>query len=266
MKRLLAIVFCFLPFVSCEDVIDLDLNEAEPRLVIDAEIVKSVENDSSVARVRISLTTPFFENEPAFINNAMVTITDSNGAVFTLENTSDGFYSFPDFNPEVNTAYTLQVIYNTEIYSATELLQTVVPLEYIEQDNDGGFLGDEIELKAFYTDPVGEENFYFFEGLGPPGNVRDVFDDEFTNGNQVFALYVTEDLAIGDDVYFYLYGVNEQFYNYMSLLLQQTGGGGPFETQPATVKGNIVNETNLENYPLGYFRISEVSVLSYTVQ
>ena len=54
----------------------------------------------------------------------------------------------------------------------------------------------------------------------------------------------------------------------MFVLLQQTGGqgGGPFSTQPATVRGNIVNETDSSNYPLGYFRISEISQLSYTVQ
>ena len=54
----------------------------------------------------------------------------------------------------------------------------------------------------------------------------------------------------------------------MFILLQQTSdqGGGPFETQPATVRGNIVNQTNPDNYPLGYFRVSEVSTLNYTVQ
>lgn len=266
MKNILSILLCCFLCMSCEEVIDVDLNESEPRLVIDAEILKSIENDSSVARVTLTLTTPFFQDEPAFVNDAEVTITDDNGIVYPLENTADGLYGFPNFNPQPNTAYTLRVMYNEEVYSATEFLQTVVPLEYVEQDNEGGFLGDEIELKTFYTDPAGEKNFYFFEGIGPPGNVYDVFDDEFTDGNLVFAMYVTEDTVPGDNITFYLNGVNEQFYNYMFLLLQQTGGGGPFETQPATVRGNIINETHSNKYPLGYFKISEVSVLTYTVQ
>ena len=77
-----------------------------------------------------------------------------------------------------------------------------------------------------------------------------------------------EDLITGDEVVFNLYGVNEQFYNFMFVLLQQSTdqGSGPFETQPATVRGNIINETNSDNFPLGYFRISEVSTLNYIVQ
>ena len=54
----------------------------------------------------------------------------------------------------------------------------------------------------------------------------------------------------------------------MFILLQQTsdGGGGPFETQPATVRGNCINTTNKENYPLGYFRLSEVDEFTYEIQ
>jgi hypothetical protein len=79
---------------------------------------------------------------------------------------------------------------------------------------------------------------------------------------------LAEDLTEGDIVTFNLFGVDEDFYNFMVVLLQQIddGGGGPFETQPATVKGNILNITNEDNFPLGYFRISEMSTLEYTVQ
>ena len=54
----------------------------------------------------------------------------------------------------------------------------------------------------------------------------------------------------------------------MFILLQQNAadGGGPFETQPATVRGNCINDTNPENFPLGYFRLSEVAELIYTVE
>lgn len=47
-------------------------------------------------------------------------------------------------------------------------------------------------------------------------------------------------------------GISEPFYNYLYILRSQGGnnGGGPFQSQPATVKGNVVNQTNPENYPL----------------
>ena len=54
----------------------------------------------------------------------------------------------------------------------------------------------------------------------------------------------------------------------MFILLQQNNdsGGGPFETKPASVRGNCVNQTNPQNFPLGYFRLSEVVEQIYTIQ
>ncbi len=267
MKKLIVMFLCIGILTSCEDVIDVDLNDTPPKLVVDASITKGF-NDDSVARVFLSTTVPFFDNNVTKVNDAVVMIISSDGTIYNLENTSDGLFSYNSINPMPNLDYTLKIIYKDEIYTATEKLNTVVPLEFVEQRNDGGFSGDDIELKAYFTDPAGEKNYYFFEGISQRGVVLDVYNDEFFNGNTIFGYFLVEDLEPDDNVYFYLHGVNEAFYNYMFILLQQTSnqGGGPFETQPATVRGNIINETNSSNYPLGYFRISEVSVLGYTVQ
>jgi hypothetical protein len=269
MKRILILMVILTTISSsCEEVVEVDLNEIDPRLVIDASIIKDIENGNSTAVVKLSTTTPFFNSGIDYVNNATVTVTNSDGEVFTFEEISDGIFEFNNFDPQSDVAYTLEVVYEGDTYSATETLQTVVPLEYVEQRNDGGFSGEDIELKAFFTDPIGVENYYFFEGLSARGDVYDTFYDEFFDGNPIFGFYLVEDLQQGDEVTFYLHGVNEQFYNFMFVLLQQSTdqSDGPFETQPATVRGNIINESNSENFPLGYFRVSEVSVLSYIVE
>ncbi|PVW13572.1 DUF4249 domain-containing protein [Marixanthomonas spongiae] len=268
MKRVLILIICFGIFTSCEEVVDVDLNEGEPKLVIDAKITKNIEDDSSITRVKLSTTVPFFDSEINLVNGATVTITDEKGTVYTIENTSDGVYEYPGFNPLPNTNYTLEIVYKNEVYTATEQLQPVVPLEFVEQRNDGGFDGESIELKVFFTDPANEENYYFFEAITESGSGYDALEDKFFDGNLIFGFLSTDDLETGDQVTFYLHGTNEQFYNFIFILLQQgsDASGGPFETQPATVRGNLVNETNPDNFPLGYFRISETSVLNYTVQ
>ena len=251
---------------SCEDVIDVDLNDANPRLVIEANINTQVETRDGNSFVKLTTTAPFFSNNIPTVENAIVQISDENGIVFPFAYVEEGYY-YSNFFPQKNIDYTLQVIYNDEIYTATTNLISTASLEYVEQRNDGGFTGDQIELKAYFTDPSGEKNFYFFTGVSERGVHRDVFNDNFFDGNSIFGLYQADDLTAGDQVQFSLYGITEEFYNYIFILLQQTGnGGGPFETQPATVRGNIINETNPENYPLGYFRISELSILNYTVQ
>ena len=68
----------------------------------------------------------------------------------------------------------------------------------------------------------------------------------------------------GDVVDINLLGLSEQYYNYIQLLIQQSGGaGGPFSTTPAEIKGNCINMTNPENYAFGYFRLSEVDKRVY---
>ena len=94
-----------------------------------------------------------------------------------------------------------------------------------------------------------------------------VYDDEFTQGNQNFGLYLSGDLQAGDQMKFYLYGISERFMNYMSILIEVSeGGGGPWSAPPTNVRGNIVNQTDSQNFALGYFRLSEVDTMDYIVE
>lgn len=267
MKRFIIIAICSLLLTSCEDVIDVDLNDSAPRLVVEANINKSIEDGSSIQSwIKLTTTAPFFDEQVPIVEDAHVKISDEDGDVYYFAHGGEGYY-FGNLIPQENIEYTLEIIYDDEVYSASNKLTPTPPLEYVEQRDDGGFFGDQIELKVYFTDFPGEENFYFLSALSERGNRRDVIKDEFYEGNSIFGIFVADDLAAGDHVRFNLFGITEGYYNYMYILLQQTGsGGGPFETQPATVRGNVINQTNPENYPLGYFRISEVSILDYIVE
>lgn len=266
MKNILFILSILFIFSSCEDVIEVDLDSSTPRLVIEVSI-NLLEDGSTASVIHLSKTAPFFDNVIPPVEDAFVTITSENGDIFTFNHTGNGNY-FTEFVPNPSLEYTLTVIENGQTYTATEQLNTVSSIENVEQNEEGGFTGDELELSFTFLDPAGVQNFYFTEILSIKGNSRDAIDDEFFDGNEVPGFYFVDDLEAGDVVTFNLYGADEQFYNFLFVLLQQGGeeSGGPFETQPATIKGNIVNQTNPENYPLGYFRISELSTITYTIQ
>ncbi len=256
---------CSVLLISCEEVIDLDLNDAEPKLVVEASILLE-EDGSSFAFVKLTTTAPFFDDNIPFVADAEVKITDEDGVEFPFIHTEQGIYT-SNLIPQEDTNYTLEILYNSEVYTSSTQLVAAVPIEFVEQRNDGGFSGEDIELKAFFTDPGGIKNFYFFEGLSPKGNSFDALDDEFFDGNLIFGFYLVEDIEPGDQVNFNLYGIDQTNYNFIfTLLLQTEAPGGPFETQPATVRGNIINQSNPDNFPLGYFRVSEVYRFSYTVQ
>ncbi|PNQ72722.1 DUF4249 domain-containing protein [Hanstruepera neustonica] len=256
--------------LSCEDVVDVDVPTSEPRLVIDASIKWFKGTSGNEQLIKLTLTAPFFNYNVPPANGAQVYITDDNNNTYDfIEEDNTGIYKNFNFNPVINSEYTLTIIYNNETYTGTETFLPVAELEYVEQNLEGGFTGEDTEIKAFFTDPADEENFYFFEFIPsiPVTPTLDTFKDEFVNGNLIFGFYVEEDLNPGNQVIIRNYGVSEQFYEFMFILLQQTSqGGGPFETQPATVRGNCINNTNPNNYPLGYFRLSEVSEIIYTIQ
>ncbi|MFC0604564.1 DUF4249 domain-containing protein [Winogradskyella pulchriflava] len=270
MRKRLYIIFILSICFNCEDVIDVNLNEAEPRLVIEASINWFKNTSGNEQSVKLTLSAPFYNENVPPANDAIVNISDSNGNVFNfIEDNDTGNYLNDNFIPVINETYTLTINYNNETYTATETLKSVSSIDYIEQNNEGGFTGEDIELKAYYTDPADIENYYFFEFISdiPVIPTLEVYNDEFTDGNQIFGFYTEEDLEPGDIVTIRNYGVSERFYEFMFILLQQgSDDGGPFETQPATVRGNCINETNPENYPFGYFRLSEVDELIYTIQ
>lgn len=271
MKKLLYIGLFLSLFTNCEDVIDVDLNTAEPKLVIEASINYFKNTAGNEQSIKLSLSAPFFEDNIPPANSATVQISDTAGNTFNfIEMNNTGIYNNNTFIPVIDEAYTLVINYEGEIYTATETLTSVVPIDYIEQNNEGGFSGEDIELKAYYTDPSGINNYYFFEFISdiPVIPSLSVYDDRFTDGNEIFGFYTEEDLESGDSVTIRNYGVSSQFYDFMFILLQQGGdsGGSPFETQPATVRGNCINTTNPDNYPYGYFRLSEVDELIYIVE
>ena len=271
MKKLLIIIFVFSCLTNCEDVVDIDLDTAEPRLVIDASINWFKNTPGNEQSIRLSLTAPFFDESVPPANGATVQITDSNNNVFNfVEDGLTGIYRNNNFIPEIDETYVLTIFYEGETYTGTETLKSVVPIDSVEQEDEGGFTSEDIELNAFYTDPAGIENYYFFEFINdiPTVPTLEVYEDRFTDGNQIFGFYTEEDLESGNIVTIRNYGVSERFYEFMFVLLQQGSedGGGPFETQPATVRGNCINTTNPDNFPFGYFRLSEVDELIYTVQ
>ncbi|MFL0354466.1 DUF4249 domain-containing protein [Xanthomarina sp. GH4-25] len=268
--QLLYFLIIFLGCLSCEDVIEVDVPTSQPKLVIDASINWYKGTSGNEQFIKLSLTAPYFDEEIPPANNAQVFITDENNNIFNfIEGGESGIYLNSTFNPVINAEYQLTIIYKGETYTGTETLLAVPEFEYIEQDLEGGITGEDTEIKAYFIDPIDQENYYFFEYTPsiPVVKTLDTFKDEFVNGNLIFGYYVQEDLNPNDSVIIRNYGVSKRFYEFMYILLQQTGdnAGGPFGTQPATVRGNCVNTSNSNNYPLGYFRLSEVSEVTYTI-
>lgn len=256
---------------SCEEVVNVDLDTAAPRLVVDAGINWEQGTDGAIQKIKLTTTTSYYSSNIPVVTGATVFVKNSTNTTFDfieIENT--GEYVCNNFIPQIDEDYTLTIISNGQTYTATETLKSVAPIEGIEQENEGGFIGDEIEIRAFFTDPAPEENYYLFKYKYSNVAKLDyqVNDDKFFQGNYFFSLSNNEDLQPGDEVQVVHYGISQRYYNFMNILLSVAGntGGSPFQSPPATVRGNIINTTNFDSYALGYFRLSETDTANYTIQ
>lgn len=258
-------------FISCEDVVDIDLKTAPPKLVVEASIEWLKGTSGSVQLIRLSSTTDYYATEIPAVSNAAIRVENSKNEVFIFQESDvAGDYICHNFVPELNETYRLFIDYNGELFTAEETLLPVPKITRVEQVNDGGFSGEDIEVKFFFDDIKDISNFYLSSFQSPYVVFPEygVSSDEFFENNEMFSLYFSEDLKAGDALDFNLGGISETYFNYMNILLSQGGAnnGGPFQTPSSTVRGNIVNQTNFNNFALGFFRLSETDEKIYIVQ
>ena len=267
MKKIFFVLILGLAFASCEDVIDLDLDNAPPRLVIDARL-ELLENGDSRNTIELTRSSGFFEEVNPLVADATVSITDATGTVypFTYDPNLE-LYTNTTIEITGNVDYSLEIIDGSQTYTATQQLVRTVPLEGVEQQEITGF-GDVTQITAFFTDPPSLGDNYFFTYEDEFNFEVDVSDDEFINGNRTPTSFFMEDLEPGTNIQLTINGIDQQAFRFFETLIQQTdgGGGGPFDTQPATVRGNIINPANPEQFPFGYFRVSQVFELNYVSQ
>jgi len=257
---------------SCEDVVNVDLEEAAPRLVIDASINWQKGTAGNIQKIKLSTSTGYFDSNIPTVSGAVVNVKNSIGTTFDFLETTPGTgeYISSTFVPVLNETYTLTVIANGQTLTATETLKPVPPIDKVEQEIKPGFgdEGDVFEVKTYFTDFAFTKNYYMvkFKSTRKAIPEFNIDDDEFFQGNQVFALYRDEDLEVGDQLEITLYGISERYSNYMNILLGIADGGGPFSVPPATLRSNIVNQTNFDNYVFGYFTLSETDHINYTIE
>ena len=257
---------------SCEDVIDVNLDKAPPQLVVSASIQWKKGTLGNEQKIKLTTTTGYFDTIVPKVSGAQVRITNSNNTVFYFYETLPfiGEYSCTNFVPVIDEEYVLTVVLNGQTYTATETLKSVTPITTITQKNDGGFTGEEIEIKSFFNDPASANNYYMIKTKSSisPLPSYDIFDDSFTQGNENFGLYINENTKTGDKIDITLFGISKRYFEYMRKLTAVAGSasGGPFSTAPASVRGNLVNQTDSKNFAFGYFNLSETDTKNYIVQ
>lgn len=274
-KLFIAVIIASFTVISCEEVIDVDLDTAAPKLVIDASIKWQKGTTGNTQKIKLTTSTDFYSGTIPVATGASVAVTNitlSTPVTYQfIEVGQTGEYICNNFTPIINNNYALSIVYKGETYTSTSQFMATPDIVKTEQTLKPGFGGDDIyEIKFYFQDNGAEDNFYLVGAKN--SNIvypeYGVLSDEFTQGNLMFAIYQDEELKKGDIIDYSVQGITLKYNNYMAKLLNIAGtdGGNPFATAPATVRGNIVNTTNPDNFPFGFFHLSEIDSGTHTIQ
>ncbi len=250
---------------SCEEVIEIDLKTPESRLVINAALEWPKGTSGNYQTIEITTPANYYDASAPRVSGAIVKVSDSEGNEYNFIEGQQGLYECFDFEPVIDRIYELEIIYDGEVYTASEQLKPVVSFDYAESfPLPGGSEG--YEVRAYFTDPEEADNFYLIQEtnnrLAIPG--YHTFNDLFFNGNQNYASHFGDVLEVVDTVEFKLYGVSSAHHQYLFRLLSSVQNG-PFQPLPGVNRGNIINTTISDHYALGYFSVSETSSISKTI-
>jgi hypothetical protein len=272
MKNINLLPFVLLLFLlSCEKVIDVDVPSIEPKLIIDASFEVLFDETPVTANtiVKLRLSADYFDEAIPTVTNATVFITNlSNNTVINFSDAdADGNYEpITTFIPADDVDYELTVIHNNETYKGKASKVKSSQFISVAQGDETLFSGKETEVKVSFTDNASEENFYLFDF---ENNSFLSIEDRFFNGTDYnFSFFYQEDeIELPTTVRVKMSGITKEYFTYFRILINQSGqnSGGPFQSIPSSLLGNVINTNNEVNFPLGYFHISETDTYSLSL-
>lgn len=235
---------------SCTKVVQVNLNNASPQIVIEGNITDS----PGPYRVQITKTVNFSEDNvyPA-VSGAAVKITDSaTGITDVLAETSAGIYTTQTLLQGIaGHTYQLYVLTNGESFTASSTMPQPVKLDSVTFEHSNRFGNTEINAVVNFQDPPGIVNYYTFTEYvnGKQLSEGFVFSDRLSDGKYIRQQFFNDSsyLNNGDTLLLKMNCVDKNVWNYFNTLDNVTNGNNFQSAAPSNPVANISNRG------LGYF-------------
>jgi hypothetical protein len=277
-KTTILFLFISAAFVSCEDIVEVQLSDKDIGLyAVEAKI--TTDNNPYVFLYKTQLVSS--NQDYPGISGANVVITENSNPrrSITLQESDEqqGLY-LPNpgtfFWGKRGEEYTLTIKVGGVTMTATETLSTVEPIDSMRvkpsSRGDNLFLG----IFTYGNEPAGLGNYYKWDiyinkRLLYPSDFLVIASDELVDGNYIdgFEIYTDfhdpnepEDriLNLGDTIQVKQTSISKFAYNFYSQMFNQGQTGGLFSVPPANIKSNFTSSDGRE--VLGIFLTSDVSI------
>lgn len=256
---LLAVI---ISFASCEDIIEIEVQDSEPKIVVDA-LLNVIEQ---TVTVRLSKTTPLYSTDTTVVDlDANVSLVNANGNTIILSKVAVGEYVANDLIVEAGEDWTLVVEVENEIYSGNAIVPEFVELAKVDTLQTAFPFGDTTivfyQVSMEWFDVLDVDNFY---------RLQSYINDTLQTG-QYFLYADTQNNGIamnrpimslfqpGQNITLELYSTNESYYDFYLQVasIQEQGFGG---TTPFNPQGNMKDSEG--NTILGNFGIIQSSSIN----
>ncbi len=303
LKNIILLAGTTLLFFTCNDVIEVDLEESGNQLVVDGWITDQPHTQT----IRLLRTSPYFDSSPSPAETgATVIVTGDDGSTYNFnDEDNDGNYNWHPVSGEtlgeVGVVYTLSITTSdNKEYTAVSPMKRVPPIDSITYENRtetelGEPPGRYAEL--WVRDFPGAGDSYWIKTykngvfLSKPQEMVVAYDAAFTPGGGVdgdyFIVPIRQSInrvsdgndsadnddvppwAIGDSIHVEVLSINDESYYFLNAVFTQMtlGDASIFAEPPANVPTNIValNATETRDQPVGFFNVSAVSEMGLLV-
>ncbi len=249
--QVLLIVLGSIILNSCEEVIEIDLNSSNPKLVAEGQILK----DSTVW-IKLSYTSDYFTNEKAiFEENASIVITDNDNNTEVLNYVGDGIYKGENLIGEVGKNYRMNISTEKGDYTASSnLMPSSEIYDIIVSESEMQRPGQKetkysLEIK-FKHNPATEDYFLLKFYINNKLNSYALVDDKvFVVGDTIQYPVIKKSFFKNDRVTVKIYSVDKEAFKYHKQINDAASKGG----RPGSSSTPYNPASNFGIDVLGYF-------------
>jgi hypothetical protein len=255
-------------FSACQKVVSIDLNAADPHIVIEAVVT----DQPGPYTVSVTQTANYFETNTVYppVQKATVIIQDDEGISDTLHETAAGVYRSIALQGTPGHTYSLKVVTGSTEYDAASFMPMQVNIDTMYAVRTRAFDGDQgYDIYVSFKDPPAPGNYYrirpHINSLPQdsiPGGKNFIYNDNLINGNQITErISLRRNVFPGDTITIELLSIDKATYEYFKTLQSIVSSDrSPTSLSPANPISNITNGS------LGYFAAYAVDAKKIILQ
>ncbi|MEN8118108.1 MAG: DUF4249 domain-containing protein [Bacteroidota bacterium] len=265
---------------SCEDVVEVELNEVDIDLVSVEAYINTKPTDNIFVKLEKTLSVNTVEQNPA-INNAIVEISDNEPVPNTIkleEERNTGIYKIPSGKKyDAIPGRTYKITITTPdgiIITGEEYMQKVEKLDMVKINLSARGNFEFLAVFVNSQETPGPGHFYKWDiynngEMMSSSEKMSFVSDELVDGNYVYDFEIFTDFAapdeedekefhMGDTIYVEQLSISKSAYYFYYGMVNQAFSGSPFSVPPANLTGNLTSSDSKK--VLGLFSARDISV------